>query len=394
MDNKYPFGWDQLDNAWAAQKIIVNHELPLVGMVAKQNSGFFIGPLYYYLVAFFYWLTNLNPVASHYIALVSSVFTFWTIFYIGKRIFTFKVALLACFVNAVVAAGFAFDAVQWPVSLLPGISLIIFYFLYKLLNGEEKYVFFLAIMVGLAFHIHFTAIFFPIIIMLCLPFFPKSRKMLIYLLLSIPLFLVWFIPNIVYQMQNSSQLSNLSQYLNTYYHGLHLQRFMQLTGDGLIQFNPFLSFDVLKSLKVLIIPIFLFVLLRKKLSRDKIVLSFMILVFFLVPWVVFSTYKGEISDYYFSINRFISLLILCYLLVRLLYVRYLIIKIITVGFIAYYSFFNISVILNYNDEGGLRKRFEKARFYVENNQRIEFQEGVPEVYIYYYLMRQKGVNVY
>src|SRR3989344_5298084 len=230
MDNKYPFGWDQVDNAWAAKNLIVNHEFPLVGMVAKQNTGFSIGPAYYYFVAFFYWLTNLNPVASQYIALTTSIFTFFAIFFVAKKLFNFKVALIACFINSISSTGFSSDTVQWPVSFLPGISLLIFYFLYKLLKGEEKYIIFLALITGLAFHIHFTAVFFPIIILLCLPFFPRNRKMILYSFLSVPLFIIWFIPNLIYQLQNSSQLSNLSGYLNTYYHGLHLRRFIQLTG--------------------------------------------------------------------------------------------------------------------------------------------------------------------
>ena len=219
MDAKYPFGWDQVDNAWAAQKIIVNHDFPLVGMVAKQNTGFFIGPAYYYLVGFFYWLAGLNPIATQYIALITSIFTFFVIFFVTKKLFSFRIALLACFINTVAFAGFSFDVVQWPVGFLPGISLLIFYFLYKLLKGEEKYIIFLAIMTGLAFHVNFTAIFFPFIIALCSPFFPRNKKMFLYLFLSIPLFLLWFIPNFIFQMQNNSQLSSMSNYLNTYYHG-------------------------------------------------------------------------------------------------------------------------------------------------------------------------------
>ena len=53
LDIKNPFGYDQVDNAWAAMNIIVNHKFPLVGMVAKANSGVYVGPLYYYIVSFF-----------------------------------------------------------------------------------------------------------------------------------------------------------------------------------------------------------------------------------------------------------------------------------------------------------------------------------------------------
>lgn len=37
------FRWDQVDNAWAAKNIIVDHKFPLLGMVARQNTGFYIG---------------------------------------------------------------------------------------------------------------------------------------------------------------------------------------------------------------------------------------------------------------------------------------------------------------------------------------------------------------
>jgi len=394
MDDKYPFGWDQVDTAWTSKNMIINHEYPLVGMVAKQNTGFYIGPLYYYLVTFFYWVTNLNPVASHYVALLSNISTFFVIFLIAKKLFSFRVALMACFINSIAFSGFYFDAVQWPVSFLPGISLLIFYFLYRILKGEEKYIILLAIVTGLSFHIHFTAVFFPIIILLCLPFFPRTKKMIIYFLLSIPVGLLWFIPNIASQLQQGSQLGSISKYLDDYYHGFHLRRFIQLMGDGLIQFDPFLSLERIKPFKILIIPIFLLVFLREKISKDKLVFSYLVIIFFLVPWIVFSTYKGEISDYYFSANRFIALLVISYLSSMLLFSKKLLVKVIFIIFLVYYSYLNLNSILKYKDEGGLRKRFQNVKPYVDSGRKVEFQQGVPESYIYYYLMREKGVSVY
>ena len=394
MDVKYPFGWDQVDNAWAAKNIIVNHEFPLVGMVAKGNTGFFIGPLYYYFVTLFYWTTGLNPVASQYIALTTSIFTFFAIFFVVKKIFNFKIALIACLVNSVASSGFYFDSVQWPVGFLPGISLLIFYFLYKLLKGKEKYVLYLAIMMGLAFHIHFTAVFFPIIALLCLPFFPRTKKMFLYLLLSVPLFLVWFVPNLISQIQNSSQLSNMSNYLNTYYHGFHLRRFMQLTGDGLIQFDPFLFFVQIKPLKILILPIFILVFFREKISRDRMVFVYLTLIFFLVPWLVFSVYRGEISDYYFSINRYIVLFILSYLLSKLLFAKMLLIKVLAIILLVFYSYQNLNLVINYKSENGLKAKIERIEQEIKIDHRVEFQHGASESYIYYYLMKQRGISVY
>ncbi|MDP2585275.1 MAG: glycosyltransferase family 39 protein [Candidatus Levybacteria bacterium] len=394
MDTKYPFGWDQVDNAWAANKIIVNHEFPLVGMVAKGNSGFFIGPAYYYFVAFFYWLTNLNPVASHYIALFMSTFTFFAIFFVTKKIFSFKIALLACFINTVAVAGFSFDSVQWPVSFLPGISLLIFYFLYRLLKGEEKYIIFLAIMVGLAFQIHFTAIFFPIIILLCLPFLPRTKKMFTYSLVSIPLFLIWIAPNIIAQINGNSQSSHLASYISTYYHGFHLRRMTQLIRDAVIQFDAYLFFDKIKSFKIIILPLFFLVYFWKSVSKVKLKFSYLVILWFLVPWIVFTTYRGEISDYYFSMNRFIALLILSYLLSKLVFSKKLLVQIIVIIFLVYYSYQNLNSILNYRDGVAFEERFENIMPYIDSGRKVEFRQGAAESYIYYYLMRKKGVIVY
>jgi 4-amino-4-deoxy-L-arabinose transferase-like glycosyltransferase len=394
MGSRYPFGWDQVDYAWTAKNMIINHEFPLVGMVVKQNTGFFIGPAYYYFTAFFYWLTNLNPVASNYIALVSSTFTFFVTFYVARKIFSSRIALVACVINSLTFAGFYFDVVQWQVSFLPGISLLIFYFLYKLLGGEEKYILGLALMAGLAFHTHFTAVFFPIIILLCLPFFPRNKKMFYYFLLSMPIFIIWFIPNIISQLQSGSQLSNMSGYLNTYYHGFHLRRVLQLAQDGFIQFDPFLFFAAIKPFKILMLPLFLLIFFKEKISKNRIILSYLILIFFLVPWMVFSTYRGEISDYYFSINRFIALLISSYLIYRLISVKYIITKIIVAGLLIYYFYLNLSAIIQYKDMGGLNYRLESVNLSIKSNQAITFQQGVPESYVYYYLMRKKGIIVY
>src|SRR6266568_2669914 len=94
IEERNPFGSDQVDNAWAAKNLIVNHRVPLVGMVAKGNSGFYIGPVYYYLISIVYWLTNLDPIASGIFAGITGIFTFWVIFFVTRKLFSFSTALI------------------------------------------------------------------------------------------------------------------------------------------------------------------------------------------------------------------------------------------------------------------------------------------------------------
>lgn len=392
---KNPFGYDQVDNAWAAMNLIVNHEFPLVGMVAKANSGIYIGPAYYYIVAFFYWIFNLHPMASLALSVVTGIFTFWVIFYISKKLFSMEFAIIAVLINTFNFKTILFDGIQWPVQLLPAISFIIFYLLYKVILGDTKKLIPLAFFVGFAFNLHFTAIFFPIIIILSLPLFPRTKETLKYIFLSLPIFIVWLIPNIIYSLTEKSANSTAASYLSTYYHGFHLKRMIQIMGDAIIQFDPYLVLDKIKPFKTLILPLFFIVYWLKTKTSERFKFLYLVLLWFMVPWLVFTTYSGEISDYYFVLNRFIALLILSYFLYLIWNLKYRIAKILIIFFLFIYSVYAVSEFLPYKDPGNFVKREETARRAVSEQKRIEFQIGVPEAYIYYYYMyKEKGIKVY
>ena len=394
INGKNPFGWDQVDNAWAAMNLVVNGKLPLVGFEAKGNTGIYIGPVYYYLISFFYWIFNLNPIASGVFAGLTSIFTFWVIFYVSKKLFFTEVALIAVFINTFVFPAIIFDRVQGPVNFIPGISILIFYFLYKIITGNSKYIIALSLAIGFSFQIHFTSVFFPLIVILSLPFFPKNKQTIKYILISIPLFLIWLLPNAIAQIkQGNSQTSHLTNYLNTYYHGFHLRRVIQLAGDGLIQFNPYLFMDKLTQLKFIAFPLFFIMFLYKSISREQLIFCYLVLLWFIVPWFVFATYSGEISDYYFSVNRFIALFIISYFFARVWMIKNIIPKIAVLIILIYVAITNVINYLPYKDTG-LAERERTVLNEIRQGRRIGFQQGVPESYLYYYFMRQKGINVY
>ncbi len=386
LDIKNGFGYDQVDNAWAAKTMLVDHKYPLVGMVAKANTGIFIGPAYYYFVALFYFLTNLNPIASPIIAGVTSIFTFWVIYFIAKKLFSERVALFAIFINTFTTAAIFFDRVQWPVAFIPSISLLIFYCLYRLLQGDVKKVIPLAFIVGLAFNIHFTAIFFPIIILLSLPFFPRTKEMVKYGLLSLPFFIIWLIPNIVYQLQQKS--GNSFGYLSQSYHGFHLRRLMQLAGDALIEFKPYLAWDKLFFLRFLIFPAFFAIRFFKSRSRNEIIFCYLILLWFMVPWFVFTTYNGELTDYYYSINRFIALIMIAYVLDFVFSFKNILIKILIILSLLIIAYTNITNYVNYKELNALKFLTPTAEKAIMEKRTMEWQQGVSEVYIFYYLTKK------
>lgn len=395
LETRSHFEWDQVNNAWAANDIIVNHEFPLLGFQAKGNSGIYIGPYYYYLITIVYFLAGLDPIAAGIIAGITSIFTFFTLFYISNKLFSANVAFIAVFLNTVSVFAINFDRVQGPVNFIPSIALIIFFSLYKIITSNPKFILLLALAFGFSLHIHITAIYFPIIILLCLPFFPKTKEMLKYIFLSIPIFLLFIVPSVIAFLQNAGHASDAINYGNTYFHGLHLKRVMQLTNDALIQFEPYFNFsNAIKYVKFVLIPLFILTYLYKNISRDKLLFCYLALLYFTIPWLVLSSYSGEISDYYFSTNRFIALLVIAYLVSKTFQFRNIATKVTIISLLIFYTIFNLQKFFLSTPANNLKNKREAVLRAIEKGREIGFHEGSPESYLYYYYIRKQGKKVY
>lgn len=389
LEGRTEFRWDQVDNAWVAKDIIVDHKLPLVGMQAKQNSGFFIGPAYYYFIAPFYWVSNLDPIASGVIAGVTSIITFFVVFYVTKKLFSFDVALVAVFLYTISFEIIRVDRFQWPINFITPISLLILYALYNILVGRVRYLFLLAVAVGLSLHINFTSVFFPIVVLLSLPFFPKTKETLKYMLLSLPLFFLFLIPNILSELNSSaSSTRNMLGYIDTYYHGIHARRIFQLASDAFLEFAALLWFPFLNFLKYALLPLFGLVFLWRNYTKERLILFYLFCIWILVPWLVFSTYSGEITNYYFSMTRPITILAVSYIFIWVLKRKNFVLKLFVVSFLAYYGYSNITYFLAHKIQG-LDYHRKKVLAIIEKGEKVEFQQGLPESYIYYYYTTHK-----
>lgn len=384
LEARTEFRWDQVDNAWVAKDTLVDHKLPLVGMQAKQNSGFFIGPLYYYFIIPFYAFFNLDPIAAGAIAGVSSIVTFFIVFYIVKKLFSLPIAIIAVIIYTFSFEITLADHYQWPVNLIPATSLVIFYALYSSLLGKTKYLLLLGLAVGFSFSLNFTSILFPIIVLLAVPFLPKTRETIKYGLIALLLFSVWLVPNIVAEVGNQASSSkSMVSYINTYFHGFHLTRMLQIASEALIEFTTVLPFPALSSLRYIFLPLFLVVYLAKSYARDRLLICYLIILWFLVPWLIFTTYSGEITNYYFTLSRPIAIMIIAYLIIWIGSRKHILPKIAIAGFLLYYAIFNTKQFFSKSIQGLDYHRKEVERV-IREKRVVEFRQGVPESYIYYY----------
>lgn len=390
LEERLNFNWDQVDNAWAAKRILVDNNYPLLGMQAKLNSGFSIGPIYYYIVAFFYWIFNLNPIASGFLASISSIFTFCVLFIILKKLFSYNVAIIGGFIYTFSFFILSTDRSQWPVNLVTSVSLIVFYSLYKIIIGKIKYLILLALSVGFSFHLHFTSVFYPIIIFLTLPFFPRNKKTLYYIFFSILIFILFLSPLIINEFQaKNSEIDSLNKYLNTYYHGFHLTRVFQLIHDAFIEFDLILQMPVINLFSWLFLPIFIVIYLFKEKTKNKFLFCYLALLWFIIPWFVFSTYSGEITNYYFYVTRPIVIIIYSYISFWILSQKNLIFKICIALFWIYFLQININKFFS-ESKSDYQENIKRTMDVIKKGEFKKPYENIPESYLYYYFTEIKN----
>src|SRR3989344_6893133 len=390
LEYRFQFGYDQIDSAWAAKRILIDHNYPLAGPANKLGSGIFVGPLYYYIISIFYFFTNMDPIAGAYFAGVTSIITFFAILLIVKRLFSFYVGLIAICINTISLTGIEFDRIQWEPNFIPAVSLLVFYSLYKIITKNEKYILLLAIALGASFHVHLTAAFFLSVITLpTLPFFPKNKNMLKCMVFSAPLFILWLMPIIVASTQKELSLaSNSVAYANSSIHGLHLTRVLQLFPDAFYQFFSFIPFSPISFLRYLFIPLFILIYFLNKPSRKGFLLCYLVVLWFIAPWFFLSLYSGEISNYYYTVNRPIALMIIAFIVYQFLTLRKKIITLALIIFTLYYSYNTLSKFFAYRPVG-LHNYRVLVKDAVAKGKKIEFVEGKTEWYLYYIYTRKK-----
>ncbi|MCR4263326.1 MAG: glycosyltransferase family 39 protein [Candidatus Roizmanbacteria bacterium] len=387
-------GWDEVDAAWAAKRIIVDKEVLFQGPVAKGNSGIYMGPLYYYLVAPFYYFTNLHPIASPIFAGVMSIVSFLVIYFVTKKIFGVPVGLVAVFINTFSLYVINSDRTQSAFTLIPIISYVIFYFLYRIVvKREPKYIVHLAVSTGLAFHIDFTAVFFPITILLSLPFFPRIKKTLSSIGRGIPLFLIFLLPTLLADQKSGNSIStSFTGYLQTYYHGLHIRRVLQLAHDAHISLEQVLYFKIFRPLVFLFVPLFAGLYYRVKPERSSLVFFYIIALWIVVPWIVLSTYSGELTHYYFALSRNIFIAILAFLTVFIYQKTSVVFRTMLVLFWIGYAVSNIQGFLR-SPGDNLIGTENFVRSEINAGRTVPFEDKSQSSYMYYVLTGKIGEPV-
>lgn len=144
-------------------KGILEGDLTLLGPRASAGD-FYLGPIYYYLMAPFLLLAGYDPVGPAIMIALLSVATVYLIYRFGKEWFGVKAGLYAASLYAVSPLVIAYSRSSWNPNPLPFFSLLILYLLFKGVQdgGWKKFVI-AGVFFGVAMQLHYLAVFLGVI---------------------------------------------------------------------------------------------------------------------------------------------------------------------------------------------------------------------------------------
>lgn len=158
------WGMDQENEIFIVRNIVSGHHFPLIGL-SIADTGMYRGPLLLYLSSIPYILFSGDPIGGALFASMMGVLVCFLIFYIGSKIFSYKVGFFASLLYSVSFLASYYDRRFWHPSFIPIISLLIGYLLVQVMRGDYRKLIHISFLVGLATHAHITIlIFFPLIL--------------------------------------------------------------------------------------------------------------------------------------------------------------------------------------------------------------------------------------
>jgi len=189
---------DQGRDYLAARDILVNHQLTVVGP-QTSISWLYLGPFFYYFLAFFLWLGNFNPLWPVYGTAVFGVLAIYLIYLLGKALFDQQTGLLAALMYAVSP----FAVIQSRIALHPSVYpffVILFLIIWRKILILKKYsesklftfCFLLFVFFSVAIQLHLSAVLLiPIAVLSWEQIKLKTRFFLKFFLVTTGILVIW-----------------------------------------------------------------------------------------------------------------------------------------------------------------------------------------------------------
>lgn len=368
---------DQGRDAIIIKRIITFEHFPAIGPTSSIGQVF-LGPFYYYLMAPFLAITQLNPIGLAYgsalLAIFGLIFAYLAIRKeVNKTVAGFFLLLLVFSAVQVEAARFS-----WNPNLLPVFSFFTLYFLYKFFDTKNViYSLLFGVFLSFSIQLHHLAffLFIPIVIF-CLINSAKKiefKKIVQGFTTAFIAFVFFSFPLIIFDLKhdflNSKNFIKVFTEQNVVAYSTPFNRLLT-TNNAFFSYVFNLNFNIYFTFAIFLLLIFYFY--KNKLFKNKLFLQLNFLNFFLYILSFSLLNSNRLAHYYTQIYLSFFLIIAC-LLSDLIKVRLL--KFIVFIFLLIYIFLNVPKYPFYNKEGNFQIWRAKtiAQSIIKNNPQSPYQ---------------------
>jgi len=136
---------------------ILNSQIPLIGPVSS-HPWFHFGPLYYWLLTPLMTIFGFQPIIASYLGALTGSLLIFLNFFVVNKIFNQKVALVSSFLLSISPFAIEFSRKGYYHFYVLFPLYFIFYFLYKIWSGKQKFIFWLGISFGVILNFHLSPI--------------------------------------------------------------------------------------------------------------------------------------------------------------------------------------------------------------------------------------------
>jgi len=152
VNGNFVFGFDQGKHWIDGKLIVVDHKFPLIGDEVGGKGGFFQGPGFNYLMAVMYFLFSGNPYGSIVCMVIFGIGTIALSLILFERILGKRTSLFIGLLMATSPSMIAQSRFEWPPFIITPLTVFLVYFIYQVLNGRWKDIFWVFLTLGTMAH--------------------------------------------------------------------------------------------------------------------------------------------------------------------------------------------------------------------------------------------------
>ncbi|MEK7168629.1 MAG: glycosyltransferase family 39 protein [Patescibacteria group bacterium] len=198
---------DEGRDAIIVRNLLVNFDPILIGPGTSVGS-MYLGPLYYYFMAPFLFLSNFSPVGPAVGVALLGVATIYLVYLVGFKWFSKKAGLVSAALFAISPTVITFSHSSWNPNIMPFFALLSVYSIWKVWNnppkGEVKnyrWLIVTAITFAFVLNSHYLGIFlFPVLLLYW--FLSKPKTYIQYTIYSILVFLFLMSPLLIFDLHH------------------------------------------------------------------------------------------------------------------------------------------------------------------------------------------------